>query len=298
VLNNGAPLGMAGWVHKVPAVLEAWFNGLESGNAIADVLFGDVNPSGKLPDTYPIYYQDNPSFLNYPGENGQVRYGEGLFVGYRYYDAKDIEPLFPFGYGLSYTTFAYENLSLSSSEMEPGGTLQVQVDLRNTGARAGKEVAQLYVRDLASRLVRPPKELKGFQKVALAPGEVKTLTFTLSEKELSYYDPAVKGWVAEPGEFEILVGSSSRDIRAAARFTLQAGPAPQRPRFHGGSTLGQILENEAARAVLERFLPEVVNNPQVKEVSWVSLDRLSMTFMDILPPEKLKEIESELEKIE
>ena len=121
---------------------------------------------------------------------GRSCYGEGLFVGYRYYDAKDIEPLFPFGYGLSYTTFAYENLVLSSSEMEPGGTLQVQVDLRNTGARAGKEVAQLYVRDLASRLVRPPKELKGFQKVALAPGEVKTLTFTLTEKELSYYDPA------------------------------------------------------------------------------------------------------------
>ena len=187
----------------------AWYPGQEGGNAIADVLFGDVNPSGKLPTTFPKRLQDNPAYINYPGENGKVYYGEGLFVGYRYYDKKDMAPLFPFGYGLSYTTFEYRNLVLDAT----GDAIRVSVDVQNTGNRAGKETVQVYVHDVKSRLVRPEKELKAFAQVALEPGETKTVTLALDEESLSYYDPAVKGWVAEAGEFDVLVGASSRDIR-------------------------------------------------------------------------------------
>jgi beta-glucosidase len=298
VLTHGSPMGMAGWVNRVPAVVEAWFNGQETGNAIADVLFGDVNPSGKLPDTYPVYYQDNPTFINYPGENGEVRYGEGLFVGYRYYDAKDIEPLFPFGYGLSYTTFTYQNLRLSSETIESDGSLQVQLDVTNSGSRAGKEVVQLYLRDIASRLVRPPKELKGFRKVTLAPGETKTVTFDMTSKELSYYDPEQKGWVAEAGDFEVMIGSSSRDIRARSRFMLKSEPPAPRPRLNSDTSIGEILADERGRAILESALPDLINNPNASQYSWVPLRQVSINFMDLLPPEALHAIEAELAEIE
>jgi beta-glucosidase len=224
VLNTGSPVTMTGWIDRVAAVVEAWYPGQECGNGIADVLFGDVNPSGKLPTTFPRRLEDTPAYINYPGENGQVLYGEGLFVGYRYYDKKKIEPLFPFGYGLSYTTFAYGNLTLNASEYEVDDEIQIMVDVKNTGTRAGKEVVQLYVRDVQSRLVRPEKELKAFQKVMLQPGEVKTVRFTLDREALSFYDPGQKQWVAEPGVFEVLIGSSSRDIRAKGSFTLKAPP--------------------------------------------------------------------------
>ncbi len=213
VVNAGSPVSM-NWLDKAAAVVQAWYLGQETGNAVADVLFGDVNPSGKLPTTFPKRLQDNPAYINYPGENGQVYYGEGLFVGYRYYDKKDIAPLFPFGYGLSYTMFEYRHLILDTT----GDTIRVSVDVQNTGYRAGKEIVQVYVRDVQSRLVRPEKELKAFTKVALEPGETKTVTLTLDQEALSYYDPAVKRWVVEAGEFEVLVGSSSRDIRLVAKF--------------------------------------------------------------------------------
>jgi beta-glucosidase len=158
-------------------------------NAITDVLFGDVNPSGKLPTTFPKRLQDNPAYINYPGENGKVVYGEGLFVGYRYYEKKDIVPLFPFGYGLSYTMFDYRNLTLDATEYGAGDVIRISVDVQNAGRRAGKEIVQVYVRDVQSRLMRPEKELKAFAKAA--------------------------------GEFEVLVGSSSRDIRLMARFNLK-----------------------------------------------------------------------------
>ncbi|MGD2177181.1 MAG: glycoside hydrolase family 3 C-terminal domain-containing protein [Anaerolineae bacterium] len=221
VLNTGSPIRMD-WVDKVAAVVQAWYPGQEAGNAIADVLFGDVNPSGKLPTTFPKRLTDNPAYINYPGENGRVHYGEGIFVGYRYYDEKEIEPLFPFGHGLSYTTFAYRNLILRSSKYEPGDDIQIQVDVENIGTRAGQEVVQLYVRDVASTLRRPKKELKAFAKVSLEPGDTKTVAFHLDQDDLSFYDPARKRWVAEAGDFEVLVGSSSRDIRLKALFTLEA----------------------------------------------------------------------------
>ncbi len=218
VLNVGSPVSIP-WLERVAAVVQAWYGGQESGNAIADVLFGDVNPSGKLPTTWPTQLRDNPAYLNYPGENGRVLYGEGLYVGYRYYDKKEIEPLFPFGFGLSYTTFAYRNPSISQAN----GRIHVNVDVKNTGSRAGSEVVQVYVRALQSRLTRPDKELKGLNKVSLAPGETKTVTVALDDRALAFYDPGLKRWVAEPGEFEILVGSSSRDIRLVERFEMKSG---------------------------------------------------------------------------
>ncbi len=216
VLNNGSPLAMP-WLDKIPAVLEAFFPGQECGNAIAAVLFGAVNPSGKMPDTFPHHLEDNPAFANYPGANDKVLYGEGVFVGYRHYDAKNMAPLFPFGHGLSYTDFKYSGLKVSPAKAED--KIKVSIDVTNTGKVPGKEVVQVYVSDIASSVPRPPKELKAFQKVALSPGEKKKISFTLTKEALSFYDVKLKDWVAEPGEFEILVGSSSRDIRAKGKPT-------------------------------------------------------------------------------
>ena len=218
VLNVGSPVEMP-WAEDVPAILQSWYGGQEAGNALADVLFGDVTPSAKLPTTFPTRLEDNPAFINYPGENGKVYYGEGLFVGYRYYDKKQLAPRFPFGHGLSYTTFTYANLQLNGSQFGPGDEIAVSLDVTNTGQRAGQEVVQVYVRDEESRLVRPPQELKAFAKVALEPGETKSVTLTLTRQSLAYYDPAAGGWVTEPGDFTLLVGSSSCDIRLTGRLT-------------------------------------------------------------------------------
>ena len=231
VLNVGSPVEMP-WLAEVPAVLQQWYGGQEAGNALADVLFGDVTPSGKLPTTFPVRLEDNPAYLNFPGENGRVHYGEGLFVGYRYYDKKKVEPLFPFGHGLSYTTFAYENLRLNSETFGPGDEIEVSVDVTNTGPRAGQEVVQVYVRDVASRLVRPLQELKAFAKIHLEPGECRTVSLKLTGQSLAYYDPAVSDWVVEPGEFVVRVGSSSRDVRLEGRFTWEGETAVSDARYH------------------------------------------------------------------
>ncbi|MGC8781628.1 MAG: glycoside hydrolase family 3 C-terminal domain-containing protein, partial [Anaerolineae bacterium] len=218
VLNVGAPVVMP-WADQVAAIMLAYYPGLENGNAVARVLLGEVNPSGKLPVTFPKRLEDTPAFLNYPGGK-DVRYGEGIFVGYRYYDAKDVTPLFPFGHGLSYTEFAYGNLQVAPIARR-GEPMAVSITVKNVGTRAGKEVVQLYVRDVASSLPRPPKELKRFAKISLAPGEAQTVRFELDERALAFYDPDRKAWIAEPGEFEVLIGSSSRDIRARAMFRLE-----------------------------------------------------------------------------
>ncbi len=216
VVNAASPIAMD-WLGRAHAVLLAWFPGQEFGNALADVLFGDANPSGKLPTTFPKRLQDHPAFFNYPGENGRVLYGEGIFVGYRGYDARDVEPLFPFGHGLSYTTFAHGDARVT---VKGGDTVVVEVDVTNTGDRAGREVVQCYVRDVRASLARPAKELKGFTKVSLEPGETTTARIVLGRRAFSFYDPRSAGWVLEPGDFELLIGSSSRDIRAAATVNL------------------------------------------------------------------------------
>jgi beta-glucosidase len=175
-----------------------------------------------LPQTFPQRLEDTPTYLDFPGENGKIYYSERLFVGYRYYDKRKIAPLFPFGFGLSYTTFSYSSLSLSTQEIGPDDTLQLSVDITNTGQRAGKEIVQVYVRDVQARLQRPEKELKAFAKVELAPGERKTVTLSIARDALAYYDDLAREWVAEAGEFEVLVGASSQDIRTRSTFTLTA----------------------------------------------------------------------------
>ena len=217
VLNCGAPVEMP-WIDEVPALMLAYYPGQEGGSALANLLLGYANPSGRLSVTYPKRYEDNPTYINYPGVR-EVRYGEGIFVGYRYYDQVGIEPLFPFGFGLSYTTFAYSALDVPA-EAVAGDAVQVSVTIENTGDCAGQEVVQLYVRDVESSLARPPKELKGFAKVALEPGERMVVRFTLDQRSFSFYDPQQHAWVVEPGTFELLVGASSRDIRAIAKLRL------------------------------------------------------------------------------
>jgi beta-glucosidase len=299
VLNSGAPIRMD-WVDKVAAVVQAWYPGQEAGNAIADVLVGGVNPSGKLPTTFPRRLKDNPAYVNYPGENGRVHYGEDIFVGYRYYDEKDIEPLFPFGHGLSYTTFAYSNLALSTAQLEPGGQMQVHVDVENTGPCAGQEVVQLYIRDLVSTLRRPPKELKAFAKVSLEPGETQTVAFHLDQDDLSFYDPARQRWVAESGDFEVLVGSSSRDIRLTGLFTLEGKPEPtlsKEARLHVGLSLRALLDDAAGRAVLERHLGGYLDDPRMEEILDVPLEAMSAAIPHMLPPQKLREINEDLSAV-
>ncbi len=219
VLNAGAPITMP-WVDQVAAIVWAYYPGMENGNAVTNVLTGRANPSGKLPFTLPKRLEDSPSFINASVEgNRKVHYGEGIFVGYRYYDQKAVEPLFPFGHGLSYTTFEYSDLKVPG-QVAQGETVPVALTIRNTGPVAGKEVVQLYMADLEASLPRPPKELKAFAKVALQPGESQTVRFDLDPKALSFFDPRKMAWVAETGRFEIWAGSSSRDIRLKAGFEL------------------------------------------------------------------------------
>ena len=222
ILNNGSALAMGEWLDGPAAVLEAWMMGQAGGGAVADVLFGAVNPSGRLAETFPRVLADTPAYLNYPGGNGEVRYGEGLFVGYRYYDAKGMPVQFPFGYGGSYTTFAYGPARVSAETFRDVDGVSVSLEVTNTGPVAGKEVVQVYVHDHQSGLVRPPKELKGFAKVALEPGETKTVTVHLDFRAFAYYHPGHGRWITEDGQFDLLVGASAADIRAVQTVTLQS----------------------------------------------------------------------------
>lgn len=211
LLSNGSAISMP-WIGHAKAVLECWLTGQASGSAIADILFGKVNPSGKLQETFALQLEDNPSYLHFPGEDGKVVYREGIFIGYRYYDKKKMQVLYPFGHGLSYTTFEYKNLRLSGDKIKDTEGLTVEVDITNTGTFVGADIVQLYVKNQKARLIRPEKELKGFEKISVCPGETKTIRFNLNKRDFSYYDPSKKKWVTETGEFEIWLGRSSRDI--------------------------------------------------------------------------------------
>jgi beta-glucosidase len=222
VLNNGAPVAMSAWIDGVGAVLEGWMMGQAGGAAIADVLFGSVNPSGKLAETFPIRLSDTPAHLNWRGGAGEVRYGEGLFIGYRYYDAKQIPVLFPFGHGLSYTTFSYSNAKVSARTFKDVDGVTVTVDITNTGKVAGSEILQVYVHDQESGLVRPEKELKGFARVHLQPGETQSVSIPLDFRAFAYYHPEYRQWITEDGEFDILIAASAADIREALTVTLES----------------------------------------------------------------------------
>lgn len=221
VLHNGSPIEMP-WIDKVKGIVEAYLGGQAVGGAVCDILFGKVNPSAKLPETFPLRLEDNPSYLSYIGEGDVVEYREGIFVGYRYYDKKKMDVLFPFGYGLSYTTFAYSNLTVDKERMKDTDTLRVTVDVTNTGNVVGKEVVQLYVADKESTVIRPVKELRDFAKVELLPGETKTVTFMLDRRAFAYYSVRIHDWHVETGEFDIMIGKSSRDIVLTKTVTVES----------------------------------------------------------------------------
>lgn len=211
VLSNGSVIEMP-WINQVKGVIEAYLGGQASGGAISDILLGRVNPSGKLAESFPKKLSDSPTYYEFLSERKTAKYNEGLFIGYRYFDAKEIEPLFPFGFGLSYTSFAYTKIEVDKKSMNDDETLTVSVTIKNSGAVKGKEVVQLYVSDPVCSVIRPKKELKGFEKVELLPGEEKVVSFKLNKRAFAYFDVDLKDWYVESGEFIIMVGSSSRDI--------------------------------------------------------------------------------------
>ncbi|MDE7311244.1 MAG: glycoside hydrolase family 3 C-terminal domain-containing protein [Eubacterium sp.] len=244
VLHNGSPVEMP-WLGDVKAILEAYLGGQAGGSAVADLLYGKANPSGRLAETFPLKLQDNPSYLNF-GEGDQVEYREGVFVGYRYYEKKDMQVAFPFGHGLSYTTFAYANIRLSADTATDKDTVTVSVDVTNTGAVSGKEVVQAYVKDLTGMAKRPVKELKGFEKVSLQPGETKTVEITLCPRSFAWYHIGLHSWFIGSGKYEILVGSSSADIRQSITLTMQS--AQRLPlHLHMNTTIGELLADDRTR---------------------------------------------------
>ncbi|MGC1106718.1 MAG: glycoside hydrolase family 3 C-terminal domain-containing protein [Candidatus Acidiferrales bacterium] len=221
VITAGGNVDMTGWIDRVPAILHAWYPGQEGGAALAGILFGDFSPSGKLPASFERRWQDNPVFHSYYAQTDKrVTYTEGIFLGYRYYDRSSTKPLFPFGFGLSYTHFRYSHLRISPGESSNPESVTVSFDVKNAGDRAGAEVAELYVGDLHASVPRPVKELKGFAKVFLRPGQKKEVTLTLNRRSFSYYDVKNKQWTAEPGDYSILVGSSSAQIELTGSFAL------------------------------------------------------------------------------
>jgi beta-glucosidase len=294
VMNVSSPVEMP-WIDRVPAVLQLWYNSQEQGNALADILFGDENPSGKLPITFPVRLQDNPAYINYPGENGKVRYGEGIFVGYRYYDKKEVTPLFPFGHGLSYTSFKYSSLRVSAKSITSGESLKVKVDLTNTGKVAGMEVVQLYVRDVRSTFARPEKELKAFQKVELKPGQKKTVTFTLDREAFWYFDTSRNAWSVEPGEYELFAGASSRDIRVSAKVMLK--PDPRSSRLHTGLTINELLDNPDGRAIVSKHAGGFLLMEDMSMAGDMTLEQIAHNHPNFVSPQLLNVIAEDLAKV-
>ena len=258
VLHNGAPVEMP-WLGRVNAVLEMYLGGEGVGEACVNLLYGKADPSGRLAETFPLRLEDNPSYLNFPGDRETVKYSEDIFVGYRYYDSKAQKVLFPFGYGLSYTRFAYKNLEVSASEIDAGTLLNVRADVENVGSRKGKEVVQLYVADKTEEAVRPIHELKGFEKIELAPGECKTVSFTLDKRAFAYYDEKSRDWRCPEGKFEIQIGRSSRDITLKTEIFVRS---PDQRKFivDGNTTVEQLFLHPSTKMVMKgllaKFRPE------------------------------------------
>lgn len=280
VLHNGSPVEMP-WIDQVKAVVEVYLGGQAVGGAAVNVLFGKVNPCGKLAETFPLRVQDNPSYLNFPGEKNRVEYREGIFVGYRYYDKREMNVLFPFGHGLSYTTFSYGNLRVSAKKIKDTDTLIVSADIKNTGKVAGKEAVQLYVRNPQGTANRPVRELRGFTKVFLKPGQTKTVTFELEKRAFSYFNTEIHDWYAESGIYGIEVAASSRDIRLEETVAVESTVRlPFTVDFN--TTLDELLEHPEIKEVmdplLKNYMPQVVNAEEDKpedngfsaEAGWVS----------------------------
>lgn len=258
VLHNGSPVEMP-WADQVKGILEAYLGGQAVGQAEVDILFGKVNPSGKLAETIPYKLSDNPSYLNFPGDGQKVEYKEGVFVGYRYYDTKEMPVRYPFGYGLSYTTFEYKDLQLSADKIKDTDKLKVRLKVKNTGNRAGKEIVQLYVADKTGAASRPVKELRNFVKVELQPQEEKTVEMELDKRSFAWYNTEIHDWYAASGEYEILAAASSRDIRL--KKTVYVESTRELPmHIHMNTTIGELLENPKTKAVIEGMTDSLIQH--------------------------------------
>lgn len=256
VLHNGSPVEMP-WADEVKGILETYLGGQAVGAAEAKILFGDANPCGKLAETIPYKLSDNPSYLNFPGDGETVEYKEGVFVGYRYYDKKEMSVRYPFGYGLSYTEFAYSNLKLDKKSMKDTDTLTVSVDVTNTGSREGKEIVQLYVADLTGSANRPVRELKNFVKVSLAPGETKTVQMELNKRSFAWYNVKLHDWYAASGIYEIQIGKSSREI--VLSDTVEVTTDVTVPvEIHKNTTVGQLMRDPKAAAFVQETMGEMM----------------------------------------
>lgn len=254
ILHCGSPVECP-WADDVAAVLCMYLGGEGVGEATDALLYGACSPSGRLPESWPIRLEDNPSYLNFPGDGKHVDYAEGVFVGYRYYDKKRMAVRWPFGHGESYTSFSYSAPRLSCDAFTEGETVEVCVDITNTGSVPAKEVVQLYIADHTGAAVRPDKELKGFRKVALAPGETKTVTMPLDKRSLAWYNEEMGDWYAASGEYEVLLGHSSRDIRSGARLAYTACKLPP---LHVSmdSTLGELMDDPRTAPIIKQMMTQ------------------------------------------
>lgn len=255
VLHGGSVMTLP-WRNEVAAILDMHLGGDGVGSATVDLLYGRANPSGRLAETWPLQLEDNPSYLNFPGEEGVVEYHEGIFIGYRYYDKKKMEVQYPFGHGLSYTTFAYSSLETDQESMTDEDTLTVKVKVKNTGDRAGKEVVQLYTSVSASKVRRPVRELKGFEKVLLQPGEEKEVSFVLDKRSFAYYEPRIHDWFAERGEVTVEIGASSRDIRLSKTVMMESEmELPMIVTRY--TTIGELMGTKKGRDFVSGFMQQM-----------------------------------------
>ncbi|MFW6022046.1 MAG: beta-glucosidase family protein [Halanaerobiaceae bacterium] len=282
VLSNGSPVEMP-WEDKVKGILEGYLGGQASGGAVADILTGKVNPSGKLAETFPVKLSDNPSYLYFPGEGDKVEYREGIFVGYRYYDSKKIKPLFPFGFGLSYTDFEYSDLNIAKKEITDQEELTVSLKVRNVGDKAGKEIVQLYIKDIESEVIKADKELKGFAKVELKPGEEKAVSFSLNKRSFAYYNTDIEDWHVESGEYKIMMGSSSRDIRLEDVIEVQS--SVQLPReITVNTNVGDLVANPDTKEILDEMLNKFMEeSPLAGDESGTINEDMAIAMMKYMP---------------
>ena len=295
ILANGGVVRVSTWDDRVAAILECWLSGQAAGGAAVHLLLGVANPSGKLAETIPVRLQDNPSYLNFPGEEGLVRYGEGIFIGYRAYDALIQQVSYPFGFGLSYTTFRIENVDVSVTGSVADADLAVTVtaSVTNTGQRAGAEVVQIYVGDIEASVARPLRELKGFAKVYLEPGETQQVSCQLDERAFAYWSQRFRQWVVESGEFMIAVGNSSRHLVATETIILEA-PRLSLP-LNADSTLHEWLDDERGRELIaKRDMPLLQDPELVKVIGTMPMHTLAAFEGMALSHDELNELIAEL----
>ena len=252
VLHNGAPVEMP-WIDRVRAVLEVYLGGQAVGAATVRVLYGEVNPSGHLAETFPLRLQDTPCYLTYGGENDRSEYREGIFVGYRYYTSREMPVLFPFGHGLSYTTFVYSHLRLDKSAIRERETLEVSVDITNTGRHTGKEVVQLYVAPKTAGVIRPIRELKAFDKIERTPGETRTVRFMLDRRAFAYWETEIHDWFVQTGTYEIQIGKNATEMLLTVEVSVESERVIPRL-FHMNSTLGEIMADPRGGAIFEQLM--------------------------------------------